>query len=231
MKKNRNKKREHLKQYRSQNRFIQLSDQTEEKNYEYLNKTDQELVELTLDEADNYGYLMQKYEQKLKRYIIKLCGGRTDYADDILQSVFIKIYKNLDAFNADLKFFSWVYRIAHNETIDFLRKLKRRPVTYNFDIDAVPSKVVKDDVNIEKEIDRKILAKDLAKAINNLDDKYKKVLQLRYMEDRDYQEISEIIKKPSGTVATLLRQAKEKLKKEILKDKKRYNRIRIIGEE
>jgi RNA polymerase sigma-70 factor (ECF subfamily) len=227
--KNNNKKREKTHQTRNkskQNEVLNIKNRVDETDYQI--KTDQELVQLALDKSDNYSYLMQKYEQKLKRYIIRLCGGRTEYADDILQSVFIKIYKNLNGFNADLKFFSWIYRITHNETIDFLRKMKRRPVTYNFDIDAIPAKTVKDDPSIEKEIDRKILAKDISSAINNLDEKYRKILQLRYMEDKDYQEISEIIKKPPGTVATLIRQAKDKLKKEILRDKKRYNRIRII---
>ena len=194
---------------------------------EIINKSDQELVEMAMRESDTYAYLMERYEQKLKRYIIKLCGGRTDYADDILQSVFIKIYKNLEYFNPDLKFFSWIYRVAHNETIDFLRKVNRRPVTYNFDIDAVTPKSVKEDQSIERDIDRKILAKDIAEIINGLEPKYKKVLMLRYMEDKDYQEISEILGKPAGTVATLLRQAKDKFKRELLRSK-RYKRIQII---
>lgn len=186
---------------------------------DFLDKTDQELVALSLKEKERYALLVRRYEEKLKRYIVRLSAGRTEDANDILQEVFIKVYKNLNGYDADLKFSSWIYRIAHNETISFLRKINRRPTTYNFEIDAVQVKSVKEDLNIEKEIDKKILAADVAKVVGRLGTKYKEVLLLRYMEDKDYQEISDILKKPAGTVATLLRQAKEEFKKEILNNK------------
>lgn len=185
---------------------------------DFLNKTDQELVALTLKEKEFYTHLMQRYEEKLKRYIVRLSGGREEDANDILQEVFIKVYKNLNGYDPDLKFSSWIYRIAHNETITFLRKINRRPTTYNFDIDAVRVKTIKEDLNIEKEIDKKRFADDILKVIGKLSEKHKEVILLRYMEDKDYKEISDILKKPAGTVATLLRQAKGEFKKEILKD-------------
>lgn len=190
---------------------------------DFLNKTDQELVALTVKEKERYTFLMQRYEEKLKRYIVRLSGGRTEDANDILQEVFIKVYKNLNGYDANLKFSSWIYRIAHNETITFLRKINRRPTTYNFDIDAVQVKSIKEDLNIEKEIDKKILSEDIAKVISLLSPKHKEVLLLRYIEDKDYKEISDILKKPAGTVATLLRQAKEEFKKEIAKDSRFLN--------
>jgi len=185
---------------------------------DFLNKTDQELVTLTLKEKEHYGFLIQRYEEKLKRYIVRLSGGRVEDANDVLQEVFIKVYRNLNGYDHSLKFSSWIYRIAHNETITFLRKINRKPTTYNFDIDAIQVKTLKEDLNIEKEIDKKRLAYDVAKVISRLNPKYKDVLSLRYVEDKDYKEISDILKKPAGTVATLLRQAKEEFKKEILKD-------------
>lgn len=186
---------------------------------DFLNKTDQELVGFALEHKEMYVYLVRRYEDKLKRYVVRLSGGRQDDADDILQEVFIKVYKNLNGYDTDLKFSSWIYRIAHNETITFLRKINRRPTTYNFDIDAIKVKTIKEDLNIEKEIDKKILAESISKIIGRLDKKHKEVLVLRYMEDKDYREISDILKKPAGTVATLLRQAKEEFRKEILSKK------------
>jgi len=189
-------------------------------NYEnFLDKTDQDLVTLALKHKELYAYLVRRYEDKLKRYVVRLSGGRQNDADDILQEVFIKVYKNLNGYDADLKFSSWIYRIAHNETITFLRKINRRPTTYNFEIDAVSVKTIKEDLNIEKEIDKKMLADSISKIIEKLGQKHKEVLLLRYMEDKDYREISDILRKPPGTVATLLRRAKDEFKKEILNNK------------
>jgi len=186
---------------------------------EFLNKTDQELVSLALQEKELYVYLIRRYEDKLKRYIVRLTAGRTEDANDILQEVFIKVYKNLNSYNSSLKFSSWIYRIAHNETITFLRKINRRPTTYNLEIDAVKINSIKEDLNIEHEVDKKRMAEDISSIIMSLDDRHKQVILLRYMEDKDYKEISDILRKPPGTVATLLRQAKEEFKKEILKNK------------
>ena len=185
---------------------------------ELLNKTDQELVALSLKEKEYYGYLIQRYEDKLRRYILRINGGKKEDAEDILQEVFIKVYKNLNDFDPSLKFSSWIYRIAHNHTITFLRKLNRRPTTYNFEIDAVKVNSVKEDLDIEGDIDKKILAENVSEVIKTMDVKYKEVLLLRYMEDKDYKEISDILKKPPGTVATLIRQAKEQFKNKILKE-------------
>ncbi len=180
-----------------------------------LEKTDQELVGLSLKNKEYYGYLIEKYQNNLRRYIMRLNNGKQDDAEDVLQEVFIKVYKNLNGYDPSLKFSSWIYRIAHNETISFLRKKNRRPTTYNFEIDAIKINSVKEDIDIEGDIDKKILAGDVSKIINVMDDKYKEVLLLRYMEDKDYREISDILRKPPGTVATLLRQAKQKFKQEL----------------
>ena len=188
-------------------------------NVSIIEKSDQELVQLSLKNKEFYGFLVQKYKDKLKRYILRIAGGVRNDADDILQDVFIKVYKNLNDYDPKLKFSSWIYRITHNETISFLRKINRKPTTYNFEIDAVKVKTIEEDLTIDQQLDNQKLKVNLATIIKNLSQKYQDVVLLRYTEDRDYQEISDILKKPQGTVATLLRQAKEELKKEILKNK------------
>lgn len=184
-----------------------------------LEKSDPELVQLSLKNSEFYGFLVQKYQDKLKRYILRIAGGAYNDADDILQDVFIKVYKNLNDYDPKLKFSSWIYRITHNETISFLRKINRKPTTYNFEIDAVKVKTIEEDLTLDQEIDNQKLKENLLKIINNLDKKYQDVVLLRYTEDKDYQEISDILKKPQGTVATLLRQAKSQLRNEIIKNK------------
>lgn len=182
-------------------------------------KSDAELVKLSLRNKEFYGFLIQRYQDKLKRYVLRIAGGVYNDADDILQDVFIKVYKNLNGYDPKLKFSSWIYRITHNETISFLRKINRKPTTYNFEIDAVKVKTIQEDLTLDQKLDNQKIKENLLRIINNLDKKYQDVVMLRYAEDMDYQEISDILKKPQGTVATLLRQAKSQLKEEIKKNK------------
>jgi RNA polymerase sigma-70 factor, ECF subfamily len=183
----------------------------------YLEKTDEELVRLTLENRENYKYLMQRYGSKLTRYIIRLSGINNDDAQDVLQTVFLKAYQNLNGFDTSLKFSSWIYRITHNETVTYLRKMSSRPKIINSQTNEDIVGLIKSDLDIVESIDKKVLEEKLRDAINALDGKYRDVLVLKYIEDKDYKEISDILRKPPGTVATLLMRAKEKLKEEIVK--------------
>ena len=186
------------------------------------NKTDEELVVLTLKDKENYRHLMVRYEKKLTRYIIRISGIKRDDAEDVLQESFIKAYQKINNFDFDYKFSSWMYRIAHNETFTYLRKKKARPKVIDSEFSSIILDSLKDDLNIEKEIDKKYLAKHLSEIMSGISEKYRVVLTLKYLEDKDYQEISDILKKPMGTVATLLKRAKEQLKKEIIKNQSAF---------
>ncbi len=183
----------------------------------YSGKKDEELVSLVLRQKENYKYLMQRYEDKLKRYIIRLSGLKSEDAEDILQNVFIKAYQNLNDFDRSLKFSSWIYRIAHNETVTYLRRLSARPKTIDPEKSSIIIGLTESDLDMASDLDKKFVIEKIANIINLLDKKYQDVLVLKYMEDKDYKEISDILKKPPGTVATLLSRAKEQLKKELEK--------------
>ena len=182
-------------------------------------ETDVELVRLTLEDKENYRYLTERYETKLRRYIMRLSGLGPSDADDILQEVFIKTYKNLNGFDSFLKFSSWIYRIAHNETISYLRKANSRPKIIGSEDSPEIVESLRADLSIEGDIDKKYLRENLSKMIDRLVEKYRAVLILKYMEDKDYQEISDILKKPAGTVSVLLKRAREKLAGELVKNK------------
>src|SRR3989344_5032191 len=94
----------------------------------YRGKTDEEIVALVLaDNSAHYEYLIRQYENKLARYVERIAFLRKDDVKDIVQETFIKAYRHLNDFDVNLKFSSWIYRIAHNETMSFLRKMKVRP--------------------------------------------------------------------------------------------------------
>ena len=81
--------------------------------------TDEELVSLSLKDSKSFGELIRRYEDKFGRFVRRKAILSKEDTEDLLQDIFIKIYLNLNAFDKSLKFSSWGYRIAHNETISF----------------------------------------------------------------------------------------------------------------
>ncbi|MBU0577945.1 RNA polymerase sigma factor [Patescibacteria group bacterium] len=182
---------------------------------DYSKKTDAELVSLTLKDQEVFLYLMERYEKKLFRYIRHFSGVNRETAEDILQEVFIKIYKNLNDFDLDLGFSSWVYRITHNETINQIKKINRhKTLPIETDDDDVKSliDILESDVNIVKDIKKKDLQQKVRKVLSMLSPDFREILILRYLDEKDYKEISDILKKPMGTVATLINRAKAQFK-------------------
>ncbi|HBH45882.1 MAG: hypothetical protein A2445_01595 [Candidatus Jacksonbacteria bacterium RIFOXYC2_FULL_44_29] len=180
-----------------------------------LQKNDEDLVKLTLENQELYLYLMRRYEPKLLRYILRISNVSEAEAEDVLQDVFIKAFQHLNEFDPDLKFSSWIYRITRNQVISNYRKIKARPQTVEL-IEEAGTGVEKllSDLDIEEALNNHELALEVEKVLTAMDQKYKEVLVLKYLEDKSYQEISDILKKPLGTVATLLNRAKQAFKKQ-----------------
>lgn len=191
----------------------------------HLEKSDEELALGLLEDQSCLLALMRRYENRLLAYIFRLSNFSREEAEDILQDVFIKMYKNINSFDDSLKFSSWIYRITHNEVIDNFRKNKRRPQASDdiFDEDII-NRIV-EDFDIEKELDRGKLKEALFSFLDKIDNKYREVLILKFVEEKDYREISDILKKPMGSVATLINRAKKRLKAEIEKNDKNLNQI------
>jgi len=183
------------------------------------NKTDRELVALTLKDNSWYQYLMKRYERKLARYIKRICPMNKEDTEDVLEEVFIKVYRYLNDFNTDLSFSSWIYRIAHNEALSYLRKLDTQPKTVYSDPDSPVFGSLSQDIDFQQKINEKYFEKNITKAFDNLDEKYRSVLILKYLENKDYREISDILKKPMGTIATLINRGKKQLKAKVIKNK------------
>lgn len=169
--------------------------------------SDEELVKKTISDSSFFAELIRRYEGKLGAYL-KRFGFEQKDIEDALQEIFISIYKNLNAFDPKLKFSSWIYRIAHNYAVSVYRKKKIQTVelTENFVED------LKEENDLLEELDKSVTYELVAKALTQVDLKYREVLVLRYFEDKDYEEISDILKKPAGTVATLLNRAKKQFK-------------------
>lgn len=172
-------------------------------------KTDVELVKLVLGDQDYFSCLMKRYETKLLNYIRRISNFPFEDAEDILQEVFIKVYHNLNGFDESFKFSSWIYSITHNEVISHFRKTKSRPQKFDLEIKDNILENILSDMNMEKDMDNNILREKIKSIFSDMNIKYREVLILKFIEGNDYNEISDIIKKPKGTVGTLINRAKK----------------------
>lgn len=168
--------------------------------------TDESLVtQVTGGEVESYGELMSRYEARLLRYVTYLIHD-ADAAADVVQETFIKAYQNLRGFNADYKFSSWIYRIAHNEAMSALRR--ERHMSPDVDAaEAAPSY----EPTIMHDIDQTILKGDVIDCLDQLEPKYREVLMLQYYENMKYSEIADVLHVPPSTVGVWTSRAKAKM--------------------
>jgi len=174
-------------------------------------KKDEELVRDTLHNKEAFAYLIERYEAKLRRYLRRITNVSDSDIDDLLQDSFIKAYQNLNSFDASFPFSSWMYRITRNTAISDHRKRVARPHDSVFDDEAVLL-LIADDTDIEKSAIRGEVREEMKTVIARLRPEYRDVLTLRFYEGMSYDEISDIMMKPRGTVATLLNRAKGELR-------------------
>ena len=174
--------------------------------------TDQELVSKTLVNKQAFAAIVRRYEAPLLRYITRLGCRDQATAQDLLQEIFIKTYTHLNDFDHSLQFSSWIYRIAHNEIISFFRKEKNGPSVLEREGDLYLFEKVADDFDLTTQNGQKYSATELQSAVDRLDSKSREIIVLKFFEEKRYEEISDILQLPQGTVATMINRAKKKIK-------------------
>ncbi len=161
-------------------------------------------------DKERFGILVERYEGKLSRYARRFLFGYTE-SQDLVQEVFVKAYIHLQSFDISRSFSSWIYRIAHNEFINAIKKKGREPIPF-FDPDTVfPHPVAPR--RADDDLKDSELKEMMEKSLQELDPKYREPLVLFYFEDMDYQQISEILHIPVSTVGVRINRAKKSLKK------------------
>lgn len=175
-------------------------------------KTDEEIAELVPENKECFVVLVRRYEDKMVRYVRRICWSNQMGVEDVVQNIFIKVYVNINSLKKGQKFSSWIYRIAHNESIDYWRKNKKHSVNISLEENVDFFSYLANDEDIFKNIADQGNAERIQKVLQELPIKYREVLTLRYLEEKNYEEMSDILKKPVATVGTLIRRAKDKLK-------------------
>jgi RNA polymerase sigma-70 factor (ECF subfamily) len=134
--------------------------------------------------------------------------GNSDEVDDVLQNVYVKVYRALGGFRGESRLSTWVYQIARNEAINAARR--RRPEGPAVEDVALPAGEGSDP---EAAYGRRELGERMEAALAGLEDNYRMVLELRYMGERSYEEIAEAMGLPIGTVKTYIYRGKAQLRK------------------
>lgn len=170
--------------------------------------SDRDIVRMSLTNVDYFECLVLRYEDKLLKYIKNISLTSQDEAEDILQDAFIKIWKNLYGFDQRLPLESWIFRIVHNETISFWRKKSAYGKDKIMSLDQNPLVALKA-TELTNHDDLDYIAKTIHEILPQLKLEYREVLVLKFLEDKSYEEISDILKIPEGTVATRINRAKK----------------------
>lgn len=172
-------------------------------------KTDEQIARLVQQgDGEAFGELVERFESRLKRYARRFLFGYTD-SEDQVQEVFLKAYINIQSFDTTRSFSSWIYRIAHNEFINAIKRKGKEPLPF-FDPDTLfphPVEPTRPDNDLQK----KELQAMLEKCLDKLDPKYREPLVLYYYEEMDYGSIADILKIPTSTVGVRMLRGKKAL--------------------
>jgi RNA polymerase sigma factor (sigma-70 family) len=163
-----------------------------------------------------YEKLMRKYHDAIYMLIYRMVREKAE-VEDLTQEAFIKAFASLRNFNNEYAFSTWLYKIATNNCIDYIRRKKLQPFSLDkplgSDEDQYAFEVPDTSFEADKPIIERQRAKFLEEAINALPEKYRRVIVLRHKEERDYREIAKILGLPLGTVKAHLFRARELLNK------------------
>ena len=177
--------------------------------------TDEQLVEMLQNPVQRntaFRTLVEIYQERIYWHVRKIVIVHED-ADDVVQNVFVKIFKNIENFQGDSKLFTWIYRIATNESLSHLQKQKKHK--NQTELDASINYM--EHLSSDEYFDGDDITKQLILAIGQLPEKQRLVFQLRYFEDLTYKDISEILDTSEGALKASFHHATNKIK-EIIKN-------------
>ncbi len=187
--------------------------------------SDEELIKL-FQKGDEAAYveLVNRYKDRLYNFVYYFLGD-SELSEDIVQETMIKLYQKKHYYKEIAKFSTWLYTIARNLANTELRKIKRRKITYlshmtkketQYDIPAIQE-------SVEQGMNNEFVMNQIEKAINNLPEHFRLIIILRDIQKLSYDDISEIVSLPLGTVKSRINRARLQLRVE-LKEIKEYIR-------
>ncbi|MDN3669703.1 sigma-70 family RNA polymerase sigma factor [Echinicola jeungdonensis] len=178
---------------------------------------DFELIDKAVGQKDQQAYanLMKRYKKAVYFMILKMIRDADD-AEDLTMEAFAKAFRNLHKFKKDYTFSTWLFRIATNNTIDFIRKKKLKTMSLNNTLtddggNSVNIDVEDDENNPQDEYIKSQRIEMVRIFVDKLPAKYRKLVKLRYFDELSYDEIAQELDKPLGTVKAQLHRSRELL--------------------
>ncbi len=171
--------------------------------------SDEKILELLTHQNQfekGFRLLMQKYQERLYWHIRRMVAEHDD-ANDVIQNTFIKVYRNIERFKGDAKLYTWLYRIATNETITFLRKQKK---VYTSSIENEHLGLA-NTLKADSFFDAEKAQTKLQTALSNLPEKQRLVFNMRYYDEMSYQEISSVLETSVGALKANYHHAVKKI--------------------
>ncbi len=177
----------------------------------YIVASDSALVDMVLDgDPRAFEHLFERYGASLRQLYLQRTGGKGDDTDDLIQDIFIKAFLNLNSYNRSYAFGQWIYTIAKNTFIDYVRK-RRDDVS----IEGTGGEYVRQPASLtpnpEETIIRTQRQSQLEQYLEMMAPKYRRLIELRFFKDLSYEEISEELGLPMGTIKTQIHRARTQL--------------------
>ncbi len=174
-----------------------------------ITQDDKALLELYREPASRekgFTLIVKKYQERLYWHVRRMVIDHED-ANDVLQNMFIKVWNNLDHFREDSQLYTWLYRIATNESLSFLEQQKRKSSVSLSDVEnGLSNKLVAD-----KHFDPNKLEWKLQQAILQLPEKQRAVFHLRYYDEMPYEEMSRVLDTSEGALKASYHHAVKKI--------------------
>ena len=176
--------------------------------------TDGELIEKSIvGREDSFEELVRRYQRPITNYVFRMLGNY-DAALDVTQEVFIKVYNSMARYSAEYKFSTWLYKIAHNASIDYLRRNHNNVQSLEAESEDGTYQVQYESKHLspEQERERSEWREEIATVVKRLPSGYRELILLRHTQDLSYDEIAEVTNLPLGTVKNRLFRAREMMR-------------------
>lgn len=174
---------------------------------------DQEILDLFNNEQTkekSFSLLVKKYQERLYWHIRRILVHHED-TNDVLQNMFVKVWRSLDNFRQDSSLYTWMYRIATNESLTYLAQQKKRRSLSISDDESNVGNALANSLKSEKGFDANNLEWKLQMAIQSLPEKQRAVFNLRYYDEMPYEKMSEVLETSVGSLKASYHHAAKKV--------------------
>lgn len=171
-----------------------------------MEPTDEQLAgQVARGDEPALAVLVRRWETPLRRYVLRRCWSCRDEVDDLLQEVFLQVYRHIHAYDPSLPFSSWIWRIAHNAMVSRVRTHARREPHVPLD----EALFIPNGMRTDEPCEAADLAREIAGILEKMSPVLRDVFVLRFHEEKSYEEIGDILHLNANTVATRVRRARE----------------------